>query len=134
MVIVALTPEEVAKHERAVEKIRRKLFATHTPEEFGIVPGSEEIMRATAEERWMAGVGEYRVIRWGGLRYAIEAQGDPFKLTITHFERDTFTFHISNKRGHTEVVTPAKFADIDRIAWHHVSNLHRPKPPYSQRR
>jgi hypothetical protein len=126
MVIVALTPEEVAKHERAIEKIRRKLFAQHTAEEFGIVPESEEVISATAEKRWMAGVGDYRVIRWGGLRYKLEAKGEPFKLTITHFERDTFTFHISNKRGHTEVVAPVTFADIGRVAWKHVRNLHKP--------
>ncbi len=97
MVIVALTPEEVAKHERAVEKIRRKLFATHTPEEFGIVPGSEEIMRATAEERWMAGVGEYRVIRWGGCdtrskhRATVQAHDHALRarhVHIPHFEQE----------------------------------------------
>jgi hypothetical protein len=33
VVIVALTPEEIARHERAIAKIRRKLFARHTREE-----------------------------------------------------------------------------------------------------
>ena len=36
MVVDALTPEEVARHERAIAKIRRKLFARHRPKDFGI--------------------------------------------------------------------------------------------------
>jgi hypothetical protein len=66
MVIDVLSPEELARHERAINKIRRKLFASHTPEEFGIVPGSEEILTASAENLWNAGVGSYRRITLSG--------------------------------------------------------------------
>lgn len=125
MVIDVLSPEELARHERAIERIRRKLFASHTPEEFGIVPGSEEIISASAENLWNAGVGSYRRITWGGLRYFIATSAAQLEMTVSHFERDVFTLHVADERGHTEVASRVEFAALDNLAWRHIATLRR---------
>jgi hypothetical protein len=125
MVIVALTPEEIARHGRAIAKIRRKLFGQHTPEEFAIVPGSERVLSATAQQKWCASIGEYRTITFGGLRFTLSIASSRYELTVSHSERDVFILHIANERGNTEVVSPVKFNELDRAAWKHVENLRR---------
>lgn len=122
MVIVALTLDESARHKRAIEKVKRKLFARHTPDDYGIVPGSEEILSATAEQRWCASVGEYRRITWGGLRFAIAIGSSRFEMTISHFERDVFTVHVATELGHTELAARVEFDALDRIAWSYIQN------------
>lgn len=129
MVIDVLTPEESARHDRAIAKIRRKLFAQHTPSEFGIVPDSELVLSATAQQRWCAGIGDYRTITWGGLRYTIVPVSSRYELTVSHTERDVFLLHIANQRGNTEVVSPVKFDELDRAAWMHVEHLRRVRLP-----
>src|SRR5687768_10495289 len=106
MVIVVLTPEEIARHDRAIAKIRRKLFAQHTPDELGIVQGSERVLSATAQQRWCASIGHYRTITWGGLRFTLSLASSRYELTVSHCDRDVFILHIANERGNTEVVSP----------------------------
>lgn len=125
MVLDSLTPDEIALHTRAIEKIRRKLFARHSREEYGIVPGSEEVLAATAEKRWCAGVGTYRRITWGGLRFWIVTKAESYELTISHFERDIFSVHIADERGHTEVESRARLPMLDSTTWKHVTALRR---------
>ena len=125
MVIDALTPEEIARHDRAIAKIRRKLFAQHTPDELGIVQGSERVLSATAHQRWCASIGNYRTITWGGLRFTLSLGSSRYELTVSHCERDVFLLHIANERGNTEVVSPVRFDELDRIAWKHIENLRR---------
>lgn len=122
MVIDALTPEEVVRHRRAIEKIKRKLFARHTPDDFGIVPGSEEVLSATAEQLWCASIGEYRRVTLGGLRFTIAIGSSHFEMTVSHFEHDVFTLHIASERGHTELASRVRFDAVDRIAWAYVHN------------
>jgi hypothetical protein len=133
MVIDALTPGELATHERAIVKIRQKLFARHTSEEYGIVDGSEEVMPACAQNRWNAGVGNYRLITCGGLRFDFSGPRSRFTLTVMHFERDVFTVHISNGKGHTEMVDHAKFDSLDQFVWKHVENCRRRDASSSRR-
>lgn len=104
MCALALTPEEVSKHKRAIEKIKRKLFARHTPTEYGIVPGSEEIIGATAEERWCASIGEYRKLTLGGVRFTLQIGSSRYSMTVLHVERDVLSLHVSSERGYTELV------------------------------
>src|SRR5688572_14802946 len=125
MVIVALTPEEIARHGRAIAKIRRKLFVEHTPDEFSIVPGSERVLSATAQRKWCASIGDYRTITFGGLRFTLAIASSRYELTVSHSERDVFILHIANERGNTEVVSPVKFNELDRAAWKHIENLRR---------
>jgi hypothetical protein len=125
MVIDALTPEEIARHDRAIAKIRRKLFAQHTPSELEIVPDSERVLSATAQQRWCASIGNYRTITWGGLRFTLAIASSRYELTVSHCERDIFILHIANERGNTEVVSPVKFNELDRVAWKHIENLRR---------
>jgi len=125
MVIDALTPEEIARHDRAIAKIRRKLFAQHTPDELGIAPGSERVLSATAQQRWCASIGNYRTITWGGLRFTLSLGASCYELTVSHCERDVFILHIANERGNTEVVSPVKFEELDRVARKHIENLRR---------
>ena len=125
MIIVALTPEEIERHARAIAKLRGKLFAEHTPDEFSIVPGSERILSATAEKRWCAGEGEYRRMTWGGLRFTLAIGSKRYELTVSHFERDVFILHIANQRGNTELVSPVKFNDLDHVTWKHVERFRR---------
>jgi hypothetical protein len=125
MVIDALTPEEIARHDRAIAKIRRKLFVQHTPDEFAIVPGSERVLSATAQQRWCASIGNYRTITWGGLRFTLSLGSSRYELTVSHCERDVFILHIANERGNTEVVSPVRFSELDRVAWKHIENLRR---------
>lgn len=125
MVIDALTPEEIARHDRAITKIRRTLFAQHAPSEFGIVAGSERVLSATAQQRWCASIGNYRTITWGGLRFTLAIGSSRYELTVSHCERDVFLLHIANERGNTEVVSPVRFDELDRVAWKHIENLRR---------
>jgi hypothetical protein len=122
MVIVALTPDESARHKRAIEKIKRKLFAHHAPEDYGIVSGSEKILSATAEQRWCASIGEYRRVSWGGLRFAIAIGSSRYEMTISHFERNVFSVHVATELGHTELAARVEFDALDRIAWKYVQN------------
>jgi hypothetical protein len=125
MVIDALTPEEIDRHARAIAKIRRKLFAQHTADEFAIVPGSERVLSATAQQKWCASIGHYRTITFGGLRFTLAIASSRYELTVSHCERDVFILHIANERGNTEVVSPVKFDELDRAAWKHIENLRR---------
>jgi hypothetical protein len=122
MVIVALTPDERARHERAIEKIKRKLFARRTPDDYGIVPGSEKTLSATAEQRWCASIGEYRRVTWGGLRFEIAIGSSRYEMTISHFERNVFSVHAATERGHTELAALVEFDGLDRIAWRYIQN------------
>ena len=125
MVIDALTPEEIARHDRAIAKIRRKLFVQHTPDELGIVQGSERVLSATAQQRWCASIGNYRTITWGGLRFTLSLGSSRYELTVSHCERDVFLLHIANERGNTEVVSPVRFDELNHVAWKHIENLLR---------
>jgi hypothetical protein len=44
-----------------MEKIRRRLFRQYTPEDYFIVPNSEQILPPSAESCWNAASGNYRV-------------------------------------------------------------------------
>ena len=71
LILAPLTSDEERRHAIAVEKVRRKLFSAHSAEEFSVVPGSERILSASAQELWMAGRGEYRTLALGGLSFRI---------------------------------------------------------------
>ena len=120
MVIVALTPGEVSKHKRAIEKIKRKLFARHTPTDYGIVPGSEEIIGATSEERWCASIGEYRKLTLGGVRFTLQIGSSRYSMTVSHVERDVFSLHVSSERGHTELSRLVAYERLADMPWEYI--------------
>ena len=69
MVLEPLTPEERARHDRGIERIRRRLFRCYQPTDYFIVPNSERVIAASAESCWNAACGSYRVVRVGGLGF-----------------------------------------------------------------
>ena len=115
MTLVPLTPEEQARHQRGIEKIRRQLFRRYTPADYFIVPGSESVLNASAEACWNAACGSYRVFRFGGLRYRVDCANEhgPMLTSITHVEANQFLLWIGTARSVTVNCVPVRFHDLD---------------------
>jgi hypothetical protein len=127
MVLVALTEEDRAHHERAIAKIRRRLFRTHTAEDYGIVPDSERVFAAYAEQCWNAACGTYRRVHLGGLAYHVDC-ADPAgasTFALSHGEADQFNFWLSSAKGHTLSALTVRFRELDEIPFQYVSSLYR---------
>jgi hypothetical protein len=100
VVLEPLTPEEVARHERGIERLRRRLFRKYQPTDYFIVPSSEQVLAASAESRWNAACGSYRVFTFGGLAYSVDCC-DPAGLCafrVSHFDADVFIYRQANIR------------------------------------
>ena len=115
MVIEALTAQEKKQHEKAVAKIRERLFRRHAAAEYRIVELSETIIAAHAESRWNAGCGSYRVLHLGGLTYRFDcgAGHPPGAMSICHSERDLFSFWVSGAQDHTVHSSKLRFEELD---------------------
>lgn len=116
MVLEALTPEEQRRHEKAMAKLRAELFRKHPASHFFIVPGSEKVLPASAEMKWMEGEGSYRVLSLGGLEYSLDC-ADPeghTTLTIRHKDRSQFWFWVTAAKGYTLTAGTAEFKDLSR--------------------
>ena len=135
MVLEPLTPEERARHERGIEKIRRRLFRRYAPQDYFIVPNSERVIDSSAERCWNAACGTYRVFRFGGLSYAVDCR-DVHGLatfTVLHLDSDRFAFWITAARGHTVCSVTVRFREVDEIAYEYLCSFRRSNiaPPYT---
>jgi hypothetical protein len=127
MVSSPLTPTERSLHERAMQKLRRRLFRRYTPESYFVVPHSEHVIAAYAEECWNAACGTYRVVHLGGLQYHIDC-GDPLghsRFAVSHIEADRFNLWLSAAAGHTVTAVAVRFRDLDEVAFRYVSSHRR---------
>jgi hypothetical protein len=122
-----LTPEEQARHERGIERIRGRLFRRYQPSDYFIIPNSERVLAASAESCWNAGCGSYRVFRFGGLSYVVDGgdKAGASKLTISHVDRDRFDFWLSAARGHTVTSVSVRFRELDEVVYAYVCSHRR---------
>ena len=135
MVLQPLTPAELARHAKGIEKIRRQLFRRYRPSDYFIVPNSEAVLHASAESCWNAACGAYRVFRFGGVSYATDCcdtQGFS-KFSISHTEADRFSFWLTAARGHTMASLTIRFRELDEIVHEYVCSFRRSNlaPRYS---
>lgn len=127
MVLIALTDEERARHERAVAKMRQCLFLKHSAEEYRIMPDSERVLAAYAEECWNAACGTYRLVHLGGLEYRVDCS-DPAgasRFAVSHSGADQFSFWLSAAKGHTVSAMTVHFRELDEVPFRYVSSLRR---------
>jgi hypothetical protein len=116
VVLEALTPEEQRRHEKAIAKLRAGLFAKHPASHYFIVPGTEKVLPASCEGKWMQGEGSYRVLHLGGLEYSLDC-ADPdghTTLSIRHHAGSLFWFWIVAAKGFTLTAGKADFKDLAR--------------------
>jgi hypothetical protein len=127
VVLQPLTPEELARHAKGIEKMRRQLFRRYQPSEYFIVPDSEAVLRASAESCWNAACGEYRVFRFGGLSYLIDCcdKDGLSKFSISHDDADRFSFWLSAAKGHTMASLTVRFRELDEVVHDYVWSLRR---------
>lgn len=138
MVLEPLTLEEVARHERGIAKLRRRLFRKYQPTDYFIVPSSERVLAASAESRWNAACGSYRVFTFGGLGYSVDCR-DPAGLCefrVSHFDADVFTFWLRAAKGHSVTALDIRFRELDDTVYAYVrsyrhANVH---PMYGVRK
>lgn len=131
-----LTPEERARHEKGIERIRRRLFRRYLPSDYFIIPNSEEVIAACAESCWNAACGSYRVFRVGGLSFAADggAEGQ-CRFSVSHMDTNRFSFWMIGARGHTITSLIVPFRDLDEMvyatlcAYRRANIAHAPKEP-----
>ncbi|HEU4655858.1 MAG TPA: hypothetical protein VFS47_17860 [Steroidobacteraceae bacterium] len=114
MVLAALTPEEQRRHEKAMAKLRAELFRKYSPAQYFIVAGSEGVTPASAEMCWMEGVGSYRKLCLGGLRYRIDC-ADEYGLAalhVRHRKDKEFCFWIESAQDFTVVSRCVQFTEL----------------------
>jgi hypothetical protein len=135
MVVEALRAEESRQHEKAVAKIRERLFRRHAPDEYRIIEHSETIIAAHAESRWNAGCGPYRVLHLGGLTYLFEcgAGHPPGAMSICHWERDLFSFWVNGVQDHTVHSSKLRFEELDTRVFHIVQGFRASLKPIARR-
>lgn len=127
MVSAPLTSAEQARHERAIEKIRRQLFRKYTPADYFIVPASEHVFAAYAEGRWNEACGAYRVLHLGGISYSVDCADAAglSKFHLSHAEADRFNFWLTAMPGHTISALNVRFCELDEIPYAYVSSYRR---------
>lgn len=127
MVLQELTEQDRACHERAVERIRCRLFSKHGPEDYLVVPGSEKLIRASAASCWNAASGSYRVVTWGGLSYAVDCAGEagPARFSVSHAKADRFHFWLSAAERYTVNALLIRFAELSEVPYYYVSSYRR---------
>lgn len=127
MVLEPLTPEEWARHERGIEKIRRRLFRRYRPSDYFIIPNSEHVIAASAESCWNAACGPYRVLRFGGITYVVDCL-DPAglcKFSVSHVDADRFHFWLIAAKQHTVSSIAVRFGELDDAAYSRVCSYRR---------
>jgi hypothetical protein len=127
VVLERLTLEELARHEKGIERIRRRLFRRYRPVDYLIVPNSERVIAASAESCWNAACGDYRVLRVGGLSYAVDC-GDEAGLSrfsISHMDGHEFNFWLTAARGHTLTSLVVSFRELDENVYANVRSFWR---------
>jgi hypothetical protein len=127
VVLQPLTPEELARHAKGIENVRRQLFRRYQPSDYFIVPNSEAVLQASAESCWNAACGEYRVFRFGGLSYIADCSDKEglSKFSIVHSDADRFSFWLTAARGHTMASLTIRFRELDEIVHEYVCSFRR---------
>jgi hypothetical protein len=127
VVLEPLTPEERARHERGIERIRRRLFRRYQPSDYFIIPNSERVIPASAESCWNAACGSYRVLRFGGLTYVVDCldQAGLCKFSVSHVDADRFHFWLTAARDHTVCSITVPFGELDEAAHTRVCSYRR---------
>jgi hypothetical protein len=117
VVLEPLTPEEHARHQWGIERIRRRLFRRYQPSDYFIVPESETVIAASAEGCWNAACGSYRVFRFGGLSFVVDCRAEDglSRFNVSHIEADCFSFWLTGARGHTLTSLVVRFRDLDEF-------------------
>jgi hypothetical protein len=127
VVLEPLTPEEQARHEKGIERVRGRLFRRYQPSDYFIIPNSERVIAASAESCWNAACGRYRVFHFGGLSYLVDG-GDKAgvsKLTISRVDSDGFDFWLSAAQGHTVTSVRVRFRELDEVIHAYVCSYWR---------
>ena len=126
------------RHERGLERIRRRLFRRYRPTDYCIIPNSERVIAASAESCWNAACGSHRVFRVGGLSYIADCSDKDGLSTfsVSHFEGQRFSFWLTAARGHTVTSLVVEFRDLDEIVYGRVCSFRRANtaPAYIGRR
>jgi hypothetical protein len=124
---VPVTPDEIARHQGAIERIRRQLFREYTPSDYLIVEGSEEILAPSAQTRWNAACGDYRELTLGGLCYMVDCldRDGLTKVTILHQRAHEFAFWMQTGRGNTVCSLVVPFRVLDVVAFGYVTSFRR---------
>jgi hypothetical protein len=112
---MALTPEELALHEKAIAKMRRKLFARYSPGDYFSIPGTEEILAPSVTLRCQPSFNlTLREIRWGGLRWQVDGGYEPTPLLVcvSHWEMDRFNIQVTAAKGYTMHIDTFEFVTL----------------------
>ena len=127
MVLEPLTPQERARHERGIERIRQRLFRRYQLSDYFIVPDSEKVLLASAQSCWNAACGSYRVFRFGGLSYEVDcgAEDGRSKFTVLHCQADQFSFWMTGGRRYTISSLTVSFDALDEIVHARLSSYRR---------
>lgn len=127
MVLELITARERERHEKAIAKIRERLFSRHHAEDYRVAPVSECVIAAYAESRWNAACGDYRVLHLGGLSYAVDCADEAglSRFCVPHEEDDRFSFWLSAAKGHTVNSLLLRFRELDELPFMYVSSYRR---------
>lgn len=105
------TPTQIARHQRAINKLRQRIFRRYSMADYGIVEGSESIDGPTKDQPWLL----------GGLRYRLNItdRETMWWISAEHSEDTRFWVRVSynEKRGstpkHIRLQFIADFEDLD---------------------
>lgn len=89
------TAEEMALHQRAVEKLRTIVFSSPNASKYEVL--SHEVLPMSVDvmcDIQVEGMPTYRVVKLGGLRFAIAKQKYPMIAGVTHLEKDRFDLYV----------------------------------------
>jgi hypothetical protein len=126
-VLVPVTPDEIARHVAAINRLRRRLFLKHSSADYHIVDGSEWILPPSAQTLWNAACGEYRELTIGGLRYSVDCldRDGPARFTVSHERALEFAFWMQTGRGNTLFSLVVPFRALDELVYRYVTSFRR---------
>jgi len=131
---MSLTPDELVIHEKAIAKIRRKLFTRYSPADYFIIPGTEVVLPASVNVRFQPTYNETtQSVMWGGLRWDVDGGFEPTPLVVTlrHWEADRFYIQVTSANGYTMHINTFPFATLDEslMAMISASRANKLLPP-----
>lgn len=127
VVLELLTAQERERHEKAIARVRERLFSRHRADDYPVVFASERVIAAYAESRWNAACGDYRVLHLGGLSYSVDCVDEAglSRFSVSHDEDDRFSFWLSAAKGHTVNSLLLRFRELDELPYAYVSSYRR---------
>lgn len=123
----SLSPEDITRHQAAIDRIRSRLFRKHSPADYCIIDGSEEILPPSSQTRWNAACGEYRELTIGGLRYTVDCLDRDGLSTFTVLHQHAFEFAvwIQTGRGNTVCSLLVPFRRLDDVVFSYIASFRR---------